>query len=168
MKDIREYPSINEYRVYSNTYLDNHFEILMMPGAWEFENFETWAPQTMWTLGQEKPVMQVEYEKHEGRTKYAEKEGGGYYAARLPVTEKLHEIKRQARVVSFRAIHEGYVMPVGVWEVRENVRQAMKNKPLSFNTREEALAHLSKKLRINIADYLNMSTILRQRRLGEF
>jgi len=168
MKDIREYPSINEFRVYSNTYLDNHFEVLVMPGSWEFENFEAWAPQTLWTLGQEKPVVQVEHEPYEGRKKYAEKEGGGYYAARLPVVEALHDMKRQARVVSFREIHEGYVMPVGVWEVRENVRRAMKNKPMKFATRDEAITHIAKKLRIDIREYIRMSTILRQRRLSDF
>lgn len=168
MHEVRQYPSINEFRVYSNTYLDNHFEVLMMPGVWEFENFEAWAPQTLWTLGREKPVMQVEYEPYTGRTKYAEKEGGGYYAARLPVVEKLHEMRRQARVVSFREIHEGYVIPVGVWEVRENVRQAMKKKPLRFATREEALSHISKQLRIDFREYTKMSTVLRQRRLSDF
>jgi DNA repair protein NreA len=168
MKEVRDFPSISDFRVYSNSYLDNHFEVLMMPGAWEFENFETWAPQTLWTLGQEKPVMQVEHEPFEGRKSYADKEGGGYYAARLPAVEKLHEIRRQARVVSFREIHEGYVMPVGVWEVRENLRQAFKKKPLSFATREEALAHIAKQLRADIRDYIRASTILRQRRLSDF
>jgi len=168
MKDVRTFPSINEFRVYSNTYLDNHFEILMMPGAWEFENFEAWAPKTLWTLTQDKPVVQLEGEPHEGRTKYAEKEGGGYYAARIGVVEALHDMRRQARVVSFREVHEGYVMPVGVWEVRENVRRAMKNWPMKFVTREEALAHIAKQLRIDFREYLRMSSVLRQRRLSEF
>ena len=168
MKDIRTFPSINEFRIYSNTYLDNHFEILLMPGAWEFENFEAWAPKTLWTLTQKKPVIQLEGEPHEGRTKYAEKEGGGYYAARLGVVEALHNMHRQARVVSFREVHEGYVMPVGVWEVRENVRRAMKKKPMKFATREEALAHIAKQLRIDLREYIRMSSILRQRRLSEF
>lgn len=168
MKDIREFESINEFRVYSNTYLDNHFEILMMPGAWEFENFEAWAPQTLWTLSRQKPIIQLEGEPHGGRSDYAEKEGGGYYAARLPVTEALHDMRRQARVVSFREVHEGYVMPVGVWEVRENVRRAMGKKPIKFATRDEALAHISQKLRIDMREYLKLSSILRQRRLGDF
>jgi len=40
MREIRGFPEINEFLVYENTYLENHFEILMMPGRWEFEQFE--------------------------------------------------------------------------------------------------------------------------------
>lgn len=168
LKDIRDYPPINDYRVYENTYLDNHFEVLMMPGSWEFENFEAWAPNTLWTLSQDKPIIQVESEPYHGRTTYAKSEGGGYYAVRLPVTEKLHAMRRQARVVSFREVYEGYVMPVGVWEVRENVRAAVKKKPSRFSTLSEALSHISSKLRIDISDYVSRSKVLRQRRLSDF
>jgi hypothetical protein len=166
--DIRTFPSISDFRVYSNTYLDNHFEILMMPGAWEFENFEAWAPKTLWTLARDEPVIQLEGEPHKGRSDYAEKEGGGYYAARLGVAEGLYDMRRQARVVSFREIHEGYVMPVGVWEVRENVRHALRKKPMKFATRDEALVHIASQLRISINEYIKRSGILRQRRLSDF
>ncbi|MFM6989974.1 MAG: response regulator [Rhodoferax sp.] len=37
LKKIRQYSQLNEYLVYSNTYLENHFEVLLMPGAWSFE-----------------------------------------------------------------------------------------------------------------------------------
>jgi len=168
MTDLREYPELNEFRVYSNTYLDNHFEILLMPGGWEFEQFEAWAPQTLWTLGMQKPVIQVEGEPHEGRSDYADKEGGGYYASRLAVAEGMHRLKRQARAVVFREIYEGYVVPVGVWEVRENVRKAFERKPERFQTKKEALAHVASRLKIPFRDYLRMSTILRQRRLRDF
>ena len=167
-EDIREYPSVNEFRVYSNTYLDNHFEILVMPGAWEFELFEAWAPQTLWTLSRDKPVVQVEGEPHKGRSDYAVKEGGGYYAGRLGVAEGLVRMKRQARVAVFREIYEGYVMPVGVWEVRENVRKAMEKEPKKFNTLEEALVDVSSRLTIPIQEYMRKSSILRQRRLSEW
>jgi DNA repair protein NreA len=168
MKEIREYPYLNEVRVYSNTYLDNHFEVLMMPGAWEFEQFEAWAPKTLWTLGRDKAVIQLEGEAHKGRSDYAEKEGGGYYASRLAVVEGLQRLKRQARVVVFREIYEGYVMPVGVWEVRENVRKAMSNKPEKFASTKEALDDISKRLHHPMNEYFKRSSILRQRRLDDF
>lgn len=41
MESVRDYRELSEARVYSNTYLENHFEILLLPGAWEYEQFET-------------------------------------------------------------------------------------------------------------------------------
>lgn len=168
MECIREFPFINEFRVYSNTYLENHFEILLMPGAWEFEQFEAWAPQTLWTLSYDEPVIAEEHESYEGRSDYALNEGGGYYAGRLGVVEALHDMGRQARVVIFREIHEGYVMPVGVWEVRENVRKAMQRPYLKFGSLREAFGYLKSRLRIPIGKYVQRSEVLSQRRLSDY
>ena len=168
LKKMREYPSLNEYRVYSNTYLENHFEILLIPGNWEFEQFEAWAPNTLWTMSYKKPVIIEEHEGFYGRTDYAIKEGGGYYAGRFSVIEALGEMRRQARVVIFREIYETYVVPVGVWEVRENVRNAFRNPHKKFNTVQEALNDIKTRLRIPIKDYIEKSEILRQRRIVDF
>jgi len=168
LKSVREYPSINEFRVYSNTYLDNHFEILLMPGGWEFEQFESWAPQTLWTMSYDEPVIAQECEGFFGRTDYAFNEGGGYYAGRLAVAEALYCMGRQARAVVFREIYEGYVMPVGVWEVRENVRRAMQNPCMKFDALKEALGHLNSRLRIPVARYMQKSVVLRQRRISDY
>jgi hypothetical protein len=168
VSDVRDFPSVNNYMVYSSKYLDNHFEILLMPGNWEYENFEAWAPGSMWAFNLKKTEIIEEYEPFKGRTKYADKEGGGYYAARLGVIEGLHRIKRQARVVVFREIYEGYTLPVGVWQVRENVRNAFKGKPEKFSTLSGALKHIDSKTRLAIGDYIKTSRILKQRRLSDF
>lgn len=168
MGRIREYPQVSDFLVYSNTYLENHFEVLLIPGAWEFEQFEVWAPKTLWTLGNSEPVIVQENEAHGGRWDYALNEGGGYYAGRFAVCEALDAMRRQARAVVFREIYEGYVVPVGVWEVRENVRKAMENKPSKFATLSEALTDVSSRLRIPIRKYLKKSEILKQRRLSDF
>lgn len=162
------YPPVSEFRVYSNTYLENHFEILLMPANWEFEQFEAWAPNTLWTMAYSKPAINLEKEGYGGRSSYAIKEGGGYYAARLATLEALNEMRRQAGVVIFREIHEGYIMPVGVWEVRENVRRAFRNPPAKFGTLKDALNHMSLKLKIPMAEYIKRSEILAQKRLGEW
>ncbi len=96
------------------------------------------------------------------------KEGGGYYAGRFGVAEYLNRIKRQARVIIFREIYEGYIMPVGVWEVRENVRKAVEKNPRKFSTLNEALADIGTRLRIPIDEYLKRSEILKQRRINEW
>lgn len=168
VSEVRDFPSVNDYLVYSSEYLDNHFEVLLMPGSWEYENFEAWAPGSMWSFNLKKTEIIEEYEPFRGRTTYADKEGGGYYAARLAVIEALHRMKRQARVVVFREIYEGYTVPLGVWQVRENARNAFKGRPEVFKTLGEALKHIDSKLRLSINDYIDMSKILKQRRLSDF
>ena len=168
MDGIREFPQINEPMVFSNEYLFNHFEILLMPGNWEFENFEAWAPNTSWGFGSQEYTISEEYEPHGGRSGYAEKQAGGYYAARLGVCEYLSRIRKQARVVSFREIGEGYQIPVGVWEVRENVRHAFLGNPKKFPSNSEAMAHLQTRLRVPMQKYIAQTKVMTQSRLSEF
>jgi len=165
---LRDYPSVQDFEVYENTYLGNHFEVLLMPGAWEYEQFEAWSPNTLWTLSQTEPQILEEHEPHEGRSGYAYNEGGGYYAGRFAVAEALDARRRQARCIVFREIYDSYVMPVGVWEVRENVRKAMAKKPGRHATLKDALEDVSTRLMISLARYKERSQILRQRRLTDY
>lgn len=163
MERIREYPELNELLLYNSSFLDNHFYVLLIPGKWEFENFESWPMNGVWAGTTE------EYEGYYGRTDYADKQVGGYYASRFSVTEYLDSIGRQARVVVFREIGEGYSAPVGVWQVRENVRNALTaTKPIRFDSVADALNFLSTKLKVSMKKYLSMSQMLCQRRLIEF
>lgn len=202
MESVREYRELELPSVYSNTYLDNHFEVLLLPGNWEYEQFETALTTELETLQKKRKTkiahgaggmatggedglryssaswadwkydgrinMSEEHEPFEGRTAYAESQGGGYYAARFAVAEALFKMGRQARAIVFREIGTGYDVPVGVWEVRENVRHAFLNKPAEFETRQQALAHLSEKLAVPLKEYMKRSGILLQRRLNEF
>ncbi len=165
---IKKYSEVNEYMVFHNTYLYNHFEILLIPSKWQFEMFEAWAPNTIWTLAYTKPAINVEREGFFGRTTYAESEAGAYYAARLAVAEALEKMKKQASVVVFREIYEGYIIPVGVWEIRENVRKAMEKKPRKFQTLKEALEDIKTRLKIPLEVYLKRSSPLNQTKLEWF
>jgi hypothetical protein len=146
--------------------MDNHFEILFIPGKWEFENFEAWAPGTLWTRGLSKPEIIEDYEPHYGKKDYSI-QGGGFYASRLGITEFLARKERQARVIVFREIYSGYQVPLGVWVVRENVRNALKNLK-KFSNLQEALEEISTRLKNPIQSYLKSSKVLTQKRLGEY
>ena len=154
--------------VYESQYLDNHFLILLMPGNWEFENFEAWAPGGLWTSNLKEPQILEEYEPHKGRTGYARFQGGGYYASRLAVVEALNKMKRQARAVVFREVYEGYVVPMGVWVVRETAREAFRRPFRKFDDLNGALNYINSKLRLPIEKYIQKSKILNQKRLNEF
>lgn len=167
MKEIRQNKSINNFLVFSSDYMDNHFTILFMPGSWQFENFEAWAPGSNWCFSSSVEISE-EYEPYKGRSDYARSQVGGYYASRLAITEALKSMRRQASVVVFREIGSDYSIPLGVWQVRENVRNAFRTAPKSFSSKEDALHYVSSKLRIPLREYLKRSRILQQKRLSDF
>ena len=161
MKQVKQFPEINEYRVYESRYLDNIFEILMIPQRWSYEAMEAWYPGTVWNPDGKETVLFSDWEDHDGRTTYAEI-GGCYYAARLAVCDQLAKERRQATVIVLREAHAGYIMPVGVWQVRENVRNAMRQKPYSFNTLDLALRWISTKFEIPIEQWIRSSELLKR------
>ena len=166
LQKIRSWPVVNNYLVWSNEHLDNRFEILFIPKSWSFELFEAWSPASFWAQG--KLRITVEREVWRDRTRYAIEQGGGYYAARLAVCEQLEKMRRQACVVVFREIYESYVLPVGVWEVRETIRKAFERKPEKFSSLNQALSVIEKRLRVPLKDYLRLSMLLAQKTLKEF
>jgi len=164
MDKVRTFPLINEYRLYESSYLENQFEVLMMPDAWSYEAMEAWYPGTVWNPGGRNIVMYGDWESYDGRTTYADI-GGCYYAARLAVCELLTKERRQATVVVLREARPGYIMPVGVWQVRENVRNAVRQRPLKFNTLEQALQRVSSKFRIPIQQWIDRSRLITNARI---
>lgn len=167
IKKIKDYSEISNYFVFQSSYMDNNFTVLMIPGSWEFENFETWAPQSNWYKPTEGKIIE-EYEPYEGRKEYASLQAGGYYASRIGILEYLEKIKKQAKVVVFREIGDGYTVPLGVWQVRENVRNAMRQQSRKFPTKQEALNFINSVSRIGIENYSKKSKILNRKNLFDF
>ena len=163
---IKNFSSIDEYLLFENSYLGNHFYILLLPGNWEFEQFETWFPGTLWNLNSNSPQITVEFEFYFGRKDYASLQSGGYYASRFAVSEGLYKMKRQARAIVIREVGKEYDIPVGVWEVRENVRAALRKKPEKFGSLKQLLQNL--KTKIKSEEYVKKSNLLRQKRITEF
>jgi hypothetical protein len=171
IEKVKTFPEISEFRVYESRYLDNIFEVLMVPDKWSYEAIEAWYPGTVWNPSGRNVVMFSDWEGYEGRTTYAEI-GGCYYAARLAVCEQLVKEKRQATVIVLREAHPGYIMPVGVWQVRENVRNAMRQKPSTFKTLDEALKFIASRFQIPIQQWIMRSALLRntffQKKITDF
>ena len=70
---------------------------------------------------------------------------GAYFAAKLGVLEYLDEKKSQAGVVILREIRPEYAIPVGVWQVREGIREAMKQTPIIADNFESAFEYCFRK-----------------------
>lgn len=171
MEKTKTYSFINEVRAYFLNQFDNRWIILMTPSEWQYELIEAWYPNTTWNQYGTAISIFNSYEFYKGRTTYAEI-GGCYYAARLAVNELLNKERRQAGVVILREAHPGYIMPIGVWNVRESVRSALSHPPQKFDTLNESLIYVSKIMDIPLQRWIRNSAVLKnqlyQRRLEDF
>ncbi len=170
VEQAKEFPIINEFRIYEINSLDNRWIILMIPREFCYELIEAWYPNTLWNLTSQ-TVIFSDYEFFGGRTTYADI-GGCYYSARLAVGELLNRERKQAGAVIMRETHPGYLVPVGVWNVRESVRAALKTKPQKFATLQDSLNYIRTKFDIPIDIWIKNSAVLKdliyQRRLTDF
>ncbi|MDT7858979.1 MAG: hypothetical protein RQ930_03005 [Candidatus Aenigmarchaeota archaeon] len=166
LEKVKTYPQINEFRVYYKEYLDNRWIVLMFPSYWQYESIEAWYPGTI----VDSLAIGGDYEGYEFKKEYASI-GGCWYAARAMVAEKLFEERRQAGVLILREIHKNYI-PVGVWNVRETVRNMIREKPEVFDSLEKSLQYISSKLEIPVEVWIRNSRILRnfysQKKVSEF
>lgn len=87
---------------------------------------------------------------------------GAYFAAKLAVAEYLKRNKIQAASLVLREIRPEYAVPVGVWQIREGVRMAMKQKPYVTSSFDEALDIACQKMSITKTEWLAKGEMLRQ------
>jgi len=171
LKTTKHNETIDEYRIYQWEQLDNRWCVLMMPCTWRYELIEAWYPNTTWNPTGKTVDIISDCEFFNGRSEYAHI-GGCYYAARMAVNELLIKEGRTAGVVIFREAHPGYIMPVGVWNVRENVRASLKTKPFKYDSLDKALAHVDNVMDIKRDIWIQNSGILKdwmiQRRIDEY
>ncbi|TFG22368.1 MAG: hypothetical protein EU532_14460 [Promethearchaeota archaeon] len=156
IKEIKKFPEINDYRIFEATYLDNHFKILLFPGKFAYEMNEVWAPNSLWNIslnGKDQvltPQIMTDYEFYKGRKNYASNITGAYYAARKAVCEYLFQIRRQARILIFREVSAGYEVPLGVWVIRETVRNAMEfSTPIIIDNFNDSINKMSEGLMVD-------------------
>ena len=78
----------------------------------------------------------------------------------MAVLEALAREKKQAGVIVLREAVQGYV-PLGVFNVRENVRNAMNTPGYEFESFKDAFSHVSKKLILSPERYIKQGRVLR-------
>ncbi len=144
---IKGFQTIDEYRVYSYGVYDNQYVAILLPEPWRFEWIEAWFPNTTWNQFTKEPYLIGDYEEYFGRRTYA-RVGGCYYSTRLAVAERLEAERRQASAIVLRETYPGYIMPLGVWNVRESIRELMRQEPAKFDSFGAALSAALAKMRI--------------------
>ncbi len=77
----------------------------------------------------------------------------------MAVLEALAQEKRQAGVIVLREAYSGYV-PLGVFNVRENVRNALAQPYQEFEDMKSALAYIDTRLKLPINSFIKRSDLL--------
>ncbi|MFW9950528.1 MAG: hypothetical protein ACFFKA_10445 [Candidatus Thorarchaeota archaeon] len=167
IEEIKRFPEINDYQIFESSYLDNHFKILLFPGKFSYEMNEVWAPNTLWNISLNgnlqnlKPQIMTDFEFYFGRKSYASNITGAYYAARKSVCEYLYNIKRQARILIFREVSGGYIVPLGVWVIRETVKNAMYTKdPLKLDNFTDAVKKMAEGFMVDFKYWKQSSKLI--------
>jgi len=157
---IRNAPTIDRTSVWHAEYMGNEYWVVAAPGEWEFELLELKAPGSIWNPDPNgRLYMAADSEGYEGRTEYVDETSGAYYAARLGVLEALAERDRQATVFVIRHATEGYWAPVGVWQIRESIRDAVAGEAAVAESFHGAIRELVPRLPVSMADLRRKSTL---------
>jgi len=154
---------IDTYKVFSFEHLGNIFSVILFPHLWLFEMIEAWYSNGILGFGSD-------HEDARG-IDHPPKIAGAYFAAKLAVAEYLVKHKVQSGVLILREIRPEYAVPVGVWQVREGIRKAMKQKPKILSSFDSALGAACSKLSVSKKEWLangSIMKLLKQKTLSDF
>jgi DNA repair protein NreA len=155
IKGLDSYLQIDRFEVYKYSHLGNHYSIILIPDeVWSFEMKEVWFDNNG-NIG-----MGIDFEDARGLDHYPSI-AGAYFAARLGIAEHLSKRKRKAAALVLREIHPDYVMPVGVWQIREGIREALKTEKTQFEAFEKALTFACLSLSTSEKEWIRGSKIIK-------
>ena len=161
--EILDYSLIDSCTVFSYKHLGNVFSVVLFPHRWIYEMIEAWYSNGILGFGSDN-------EDARG-IDHPPAIAGAYFAAKLGVVEYLQKKKIQAGVIILREIMPEYAIPVGVWQVREGIREAMKQNPMLVDNLEHALLMASNKMSISKSEWLshgNILNLMRQKTMSDF
>ncbi|MDP3734583.1 MAG: hypothetical protein Q8R37_05125 [Nanoarchaeota archaeon] len=141
----------------------NYYLLLFFPEIWSYELFETYLGKSVNPWSKNGFAYSTDYEGYEGRKTYADETAGGYYAARVPILEKMKQMKRQSSCLALRFITDEYTIPLGVWVCREATRKSVQEKPLQFASQELMLKYAAEFIKKKFS--VDLRLLLRQSRL---
>lgn len=157
IRGIDTYPTIDFFEVYKYSHLGNYYSIILIPDdIWSFEMQEGWFDNGNLGIG-------ADFEDAKGLDHYPSI-AGAYFAARLGVAEHLLKRRRKAAALVLREIHSDYVMPVGVWQIREGIREALRRKKRQIENFEKALSFACLNLSVSNKEWIRNSKIYRNMR----
>ena len=162
-EEVLDFSLIDSCKIFFYEHLGNLFSVVLFPHRWVYEMIEAWYSNGVMGFGSDS-------EDARG-IDHPPAIAGAYFAAKLGVLEYLSEKKIQSGVVILREIRPEYAIPVGVWQVREGIREAMKQEPVIADSFDNALQLASDKMSISKSEWLSHGKILsmmRQKTLSDF
>jgi hypothetical protein len=166
ISSIGIYPSIDSFEIYKCAHLGNHYSIILIPDKiWSFEVQEAWLdPNGNLGIG-------ADFEGPQGLDHYAPI-GGTYFSARLAIAKHLSKRMRKSASLVLREIRPEYIIPLGVWQIREGVRYALKKVRILAENIENAFFCACINLSVSKNEWVRRRSIYRnikeQRRIMDF
>jgi DNA repair protein NreA len=158
IKKIEIFSAIDFFMVYKYAHLGNYYSIILIPDdIWSFEMQEAWHDNNG------NLQVGIDFENANGLVHYPSI-GGAYFAARLGVAEYLFKLRRKAAALILREIRPEYVMPVGVWQIREGVRRALDGQARQFENFEKALSYACINLSLSRNEWIRNSELYKNKR----
>ena len=163
VSEILEFDLIDSCRIFSHDHLGNMFSVILFPHRWLFEMQEAWHDENKVGFG---------FDSEDARgIDHPPAIAGAYFAAKLGVAEYLVQKKLQAAVLVLREIRPEYAVPVGVWQIREAIRAAMKKEPYIAGNFVDGVNFASKRMSIGKSEWLSRGRLLKmlkQKPISEF
>ena len=163
VSEILEFDLIDSCRIFSHDHLGNMFSVILFPHRWLFEMQEAWHDENKIGFG---------FDSEDARgIDHPPAIAGAYFAAKLGVAEYLVQKKLQAAVLVLREIRPEYAVPVGVWQIREAIRAAMKKEPYIAGNFIDGVNFASKRMSISKSEWLSRGRLLKmlkQKSISEF
>ena len=163
MLQILDFDIIDSFNVFSFSHLGNLFSVILFPHRWLFEMQEAWHDGSSIGFGND-------YEDAKGIS-HPPAIAGAYFAAKLGVAEFLFKIQKQAGVLVLREIQPEYAVPVGVWQVREGIREAMKQPAFFAENMDSAIELATKKMSLSKNEWIRegkMLKLIQQKTITDF
>jgi hypothetical protein len=156
VKQIEFYQSIDSFKVIKYNHFSNYYSIVLVPSeVWSFEMVEAWYAKD----NEKKFFLESDYENASGLDHYP-RIAGAYFAAKLAVLEYLLSKRKKCSVLILREIRPEYLVPLGVWQIREGIRDALRStKDSSFSDFKTALLYASNGMRVPLLNWLSHSEI---------
>ena len=165
LKKIKDNTVLDCYLVFDFNHLGNYYSIIFIPDdVWNFEMIESWID----TNG--RVHIGSDYESGKNIDHYPSI-AGAYFAARLAAAEYLFKKRKKSSVLILREIHPEYFMSLGVWQIREGIRESLKFKGKKFETFDSALKYGASKTSLSINEWIKNSSIIRnkkQKRISDY
>jgi len=163
VSELLEFDLIDSCRIFSHDHLGNMFSVFLFPHRWLFEMQEAWHDENKVGFG---------FDSEDARgIDHPPAIAGAYFAAKLGVAEYLVQKKLQAAVLVLREIRPEYAVPVGVWQIREAIRAAMKKEPYIAGSFDDGIIFASKRMSVSKSDWLSRGRLLgmlKQKSISDF